>query len=1819
MSTLRILGMDGLNRKRRIRAGHRGVATKRIHELEGLLTGGDRPDPQRLAQLKLSLQEKHSALRQLDNEILELIEGEADITKDIDESDSFNQTIYEALVKIERHGEGPSIATPTSGMGIGTTRDPGMSRGSTGTRARLPKLSLRPFDGDLTKWMTFWDSYEAAIHKNTELTDIDKFTYLRSLVERSAKESISGLALTSANYNEAITILEKRFGNKQRIISRHMDVLLDVEGVTSQHNLTALRRLYDRVESHIRGLRALGVAPDSYGSLLLPVLVKKLPHELQLIVSRKVPDEHWNVDTFMKVLEEELKVRERATVVPKETPVKHRRDPPTSATLLTGGRNTCCYCQRGHASEACRTVAQIEARKQILKRTGRCFVCLQRGHVGRECASGSRCTKCEGRHHVSICYGTRQADNGPSDTPSQPHQAPSEQTHPQSTSQPKPETTPSLYTESNKTVLLQTARATVFNPGNPSLQRELRLILDSGSQRSYITDQAKETLSLRPSGKRTMSIMTFGSTQERPQVCDVVRVGIWAKEGPDPELSLLSVPLICEPLAGTPVRFCIEDYDHLWQLDLADRPQGTGVEPFGPDILIGSDHYWDLITGETVRGSRGGPVALHTRIGWVLSGPITSPNNFQTQNDTNLITHVLRVGTSNSNERLNEQLGAFWELESLGISESESSVYEQFEKEISFSGGRYEVSLPWKDPLSTLPDNYQLSSKRLQSLLRRLQQGPERLEDYNTIIQEQIESGIVEVVNNPEQVDGERVHYLPHHAVIRQDKETTKMRVVYDASARSDGPSLNDCLHVGPKFNQRILDILLRFRVHRYALIADIEKAFLMISVTEKDRDVLRFLWIKDVKKDPPELQVLRFTRVVFGVSSSPFLLNATIRHHLEGFQTSHPDLVHQLLQSIYVDDVVCGAGLQEAAYQLYVGAKGILREGGFNLRKFVTNSPDLQERINRSEESHTNPKDLGIGEETYAKATLGKSQRTLLGERKVLGVRWDVDSDQLVLNLEDIAIVSDHLEPTKRHIVSVVGRFYDPLGFVSPIVIRFKMLFKELCHSKLDWDQPITGELLVKWNSLIEDLRVSQPIRVYRCYLNGMGQPVKLFQLCGFCDASTGAYAAVVYLVLKTDTSCVTRFVCSKTRVSPMREQTIPRLELLSALLLARLIVSVTKSLESEIKLEMPVCYSDSKVALHWVYGLDKAWKPFVQNRVNEIRRLVPASQWKHCSGKSNPADIPSRGLTPSALAESTLWTNGPEWLVNAEDLEQEDQVLPMPEECISELKVKDREAVRGLLITEKFGVSQIMEIEKYSSLNHLLRVTGHVLRFIWKLRHPRQPEDPPSLMSQAEVLWIQEAQGSLAADKNFENWKKQLGLFLDSTGVWRCGGRLSNADLAYSVKHPVVLPRCHTFTVLVARQAHERVLHNGVKETLTEIRTRYWILKGRSFVRQLLHHCVLCRRFLALPYHAPPPPPLPPFRVKEEPPFSFTGVDYAGPLHVKMDPQTRGSGKVWICLYTCCVTRAVHLDVVTNLSAQAFIRCFKRFVARRGLPVKIISDNGKAFKAAAKIIQKILSHEDVAQHLSGLRIEWTFNIERAPWWGGVFERMIKSTKTCLRKTIGRAKLSHDELLTAVTEVEMIVNSRPISYVSPDDIEEPLTPSHLLMGRRVLSLPDNLYHNREEEYSPDTNPELLTKRMRHLNNILDRFWKRWRTEYLAELRESHRYVKKSRGTTQLSVGDIVVIHDDSKRRGFWNLGKVERTLPGRDGQVRGAVVRVYTGGKRSKLFQRPIQRLYPLEVNCHRESQSPRRDSSPTRSESRRPRRSAAFEARDRIVAQAL
>ena len=364
---------------------------------------------------------------------------------------------------------------------------------------------------------------------------------------------------------------------------------------------------------------------------------------------------------------------------------------------------------------------------------------------------------------------------------------------------------------------------------------------------------------------------------------------------------------------------------------------------------------------------------------------------------------------------------------------------------------------------------------------------------------------------------------------------------------------------------------------------------------------------------------------------------------------------------------------------------------------------------------------------------------------------------------------------------------------------------------------------------------------------------------------------------------------------------------------------------------------------------------------------------------------------------------------------------------------------------------------------------------------------------------------------------------------------------------------------------KCHSNTWHSGVEDTLSLLRRRFWVVRGRRIVSRILKACVTCKRHQSKALLPPASPALPPYRVSTDYCFRTCGVDFAGPLFVKPIYGTSlQMNKGYICLFTCAASRAVHLELTPCLESDAFIRALKRFVARRGNPVLLVNDNAQTF--TSKVVKAYLLK-------NGIKMECI--LAASPWWGGFYERLVRSIKLPLKKVVGKAKLTYEEMETMLIEVEGVVNSRPLTYLQDDNVSDPLTPSHLLSGRNLAAKPEDIL-------PVERNMEQLTKRMEYFKNTMEMYWNRFRHEYLSQLREHHMYASKRKTKCEnlLKVGDVVIIKEDNiVPRSSWRMGLVESLVAGKDGYVRGANLRsISKEGKTTKL-SRPLQKLVPLEV----------------------------------------
>ena len=412
---------------------------------------------------------------------------------------------------------------------------------------------------------------------------------------------------------------------------------------------------------------------------------------------------------------------------------------------------------------------------------------------------------------------------------------------------------------------------------------------------------------------------------------------------------------------------------------------------------------------------------------------------------------------------------------------------------------------------------------------------------------------------------------------------------------------------------------------------------------------MLRFLWLKDPLAEKPEINEYRFNRLVFGLRPSPSILGETIAHHLNLYKQSEPEMYELLRKSLYVDDLLTGEENDENGFVVYQKSKKIMASGGFNLRKWNSNSQTLLKSIETCESlqeqrgsvDHATAED----DESYAKSSItpGNSETKNDTVVKVLGMNWDTVEDNFFFNFTDLCDYGMSLLATKRSVLKLSAMVFDPMGFLTPCTVEMKILFQELCLDKIDWDSNLPKHLLGTWNSLLNELKCLNNVKIPRCYFRS--RPVQ-FELHGFSDASNRAYAGVVYIrSLYEDGGVDVRLVTSKTRVAPLKRQTIPCLELLGALILARLINSLDLT-EGNVK---TIYWTDLTTALCWIRN-EKPWKQYVQHRVDEIRRLTSKNDLRHCPGKQNPADLPSRGTSAKDLTNNAIWWNGPEFLYQPE-----------------------------------------------------------------------------------------------------------------------------------------------------------------------------------------------------------------------------------------------------------------------------------------------------------------------------------------------------------------------------------------------------------------------------------------------------------------------------------------------------------------------------------------------------------------------------------------
>ena len=1657
------------------------------------------------------------------------------------------------------------------------------------TQSRLPVPVPKVFSGNPIEFVAFRGSFKTLI-EDKGISAKEKIYYLQQYVAGEAKDAIEGCfyGTTENDYARAWQTLESRYGHQFKIQEAFRERLEGwprvgpKDGVALQKYADFLKCCLDAMP-HVKGLSILNDWKENQK------LVGKLPDWGVMRWSRKVSDalddtgEYPTFNEFVTFVEKEAKIvchpvmslaavrgsesshdvkvskEKRQIVKGKGTAFSTRANEDcqrnakakvqgvhreasvvdTSALNRFGTRNIkadehnmCPFCSGDHYLSSCLEFSKrnISERNAFVQSQKRCFGCLRVGHISRRCNVRHICKKCKGRHPTVLHDSEKEK---------KPEKDSVEQDETQ-------RSVVSLSTERGNSGTTTVVPVWLSSSSNPHVEKLVYALLDTQSDSTFVDDRVCEELSVPTEPvKLKLTTMLGKDVNIACKRVKGLRVrGYTSAQYIDlpPTYTQESIPLDREHISTCETA---REWSHL----AAIAPEMPLLMDCEVGLLIGYNCSTALAPRQVITGDIGQPYAIRTDLGWSVVGApddrldVTGFCHRVSVREVPVITpcDVLKVLESD-----------FKDLKHSDVSVSQSDI--QF-LQILEGGvrqnvkGHIEMPLPFK-VRPKLPNNRKLAERRLHHLKGRLDKDPQYKEHYTQFMQDMIKDGDAEPVSEVIQPGG--VCYIPHHGVYHP-KKPGKLRVVFDCSAKFQGTSLNDHLLTGPDLTNSLLGVLCRFRRHPVAIMCDVEKMFHRFHVHPDDRDYLRFLWWEggDTSKDP---QDYRMNVHLFGATSSPGCANFGLKYLSKAHESEYPLAAPFLCQEFYVDDGVTSVENVEVAIQLVTESRELCAKGKLRLHKFISNNQSVVDSIPAKERA------VGLQE-----VDLGG--RGLPAER-ALGVRWCIGSDAFTFQVQ----VKEQPE-TRRGILSVVSSIYDPLGFLAPFVLLGKIILQEMCRRGISWDDPLPGELKPRWQKWKADICNLTSVKIPRTYKPADFSAVNRVELHHFSDASTDGYGVCSYIrfVGKNDVHCT--LVMAKSRVSPTKVVTVPRLELTAAVIAVK--VSCKLRDELQMKIDNEYFWCDSQVVLAYINSDARRFHVFVANRVQFIREHTEVKQWQYVSTKDNPADYASRGLTATELSTSS-WLRGPDFLW------QSDLVISTPDK--PSLILGDPEVKIHAMVTESSVSNDMLcRLCRFSSWSLLVRVVARIRRLacgtitnqpltvheidqagkvvIGLVQHDAFSHDIQTLVKQSNV----------SAGSKLRNFNPFI-----CDGLIRVGGRLKNSTLTFDLKYPILLPKRSHITRLIIAHCHSEIHHQGRGQTLNAVRNKgYWIIGGSRVVAELIHGCVQCRK-LRRPAEEQMMADLPEDRVEAAPPFTYVGMDCFGPFLTR---RGRSETKRYGLLLTCLCSRAVHIEMLDDMSTDALINGLRCFIAVRGAVRHIRCDQGSNFIGAENELKAAmveLQSDKIASYLLDHQCDFIFNAPSSSHVGGVWERQIRTIKNVLKSTLALCpgRLDDSSLRTLFYEAMAIVNSRPLTLVSNDPAEEPLTPNHLITMKSATLLPPPGHFVKEDMYSQ--------KRWRRVQYLTEQFWSRWRKEFVLSLNQRQKWSTPRRN---VRIGDVVLLIDSDTPRMQWPRGIVVDTKTSGDGLVRRVKVRVGTSrlDKRGRLetaisvLERPVQKVVVL------------------------------------------
>ncbi|XP_047985751.1 uncharacterized protein LOC125225979 [Leguminivora glycinivorella] len=1420
----------------------------------------------------------------------------------------------------------------------------------------------------------------------------------------------------------------------------------------------------------------------------------------------------------------------------------------------TSRSTTCLFCGGGHLTPDCRKLAaqSVGARWEWAKLNRICYRCIDAKHMKTQCkAKACGVAGCPHVHHRLLHADspqevredtamvlTQEIRSVPTSSAVTSSAEPADTTEPRAADD---ENDARVYVSSTPdySVLLKVLPVTVSGPKGTA---HIFAFLDDGSTLSMIDQDVADEIGAvgqdEPLCIRGIQRLKLSS------VTQTVKAKVSpARGGLTYDISLKTVDGLGIRSQSLNKKRLLE-YEHL--ADLGDECYtGMGV----PQMLIGGDFSHLINPTEVRQGGEDEPCAVKTSLGWVFFGrmPRYVPNNEQV---------VMHCHSDDSD--LVEQVKKHWAVEALGITAKDNirpddqRAIDTFERTVKKVGQRYEVGQLWAADDIKLPPSFNMAKARLRNLEARMSRDPDFANEYQAQIHKLLEKGYAERIMEPPQSD--RMWFLPHFSVYNLNKG--KYRAVFDCAAKSQGCALNDFILAGPDLLQSLLGILLRFREWEFAVTADIQEMFLQIQLRREDRHSQLFIWRGSRRDVTP--WTYQLNRVCFGNISSPFLAHSVRNRNATDNKDRYPDAVYDIHNNHYMDDYVASYETERELISTATQVRLAHAEASFRLRSYASNSELLMRNID-PEERATGPSHLGEKQQT------------------VLGMTWDPETDTLGYNTKMLRVPDDvkryERSPTKRELLSAVMSVYDPLGLIAQYMISAKIIFQRVWTKGTDWDERLPAEEAEDFFRWLRALSDVSALRIPRRYATPTGAVRRELHI--FSDASTEAYSAAAYWRVSNDEEeTQVSLAIAKSRDCPLKVMTVPRLELTAAVVGVRLAETILR--EQRYPVTKVTYWTDSMVVLGWVRDDARNYRPYVSHRLAEIAEKTDRDAWRYVPTAQNPADRATRCQPAQSVRIEDEWYEGPRFLYGPETSwpsHPSNRTDDLPER-----KARPSTATSLAIISAKPDPSSVLpDVRRFSSYDRLLNATANVLLFIEKMRTKNKAlQLQVRHLRKAEHMWLQYSQRrsfpeelrALSQNRLIDRKSRLYDLApeLGDDGVLRMKTRLGSAPVLYTALQPIILDGREPFTRLLILRAHRRSAHIHNEAVINELRQEYWILHLRPTVKSVARNCALCTLRRATP-RAQPLGDLPPERLQAyQRPFTHTAQDYMGPMFVTIG---RRREKRWVCLYTCLVTRAIHLESVHSLSTDSALLSLRRFAARRGWPRTMYSDNATCFRAAATELREAYRQwlPVLQTYATQNRMEWKFIPPGNPSAGGAWERMIRTVKIAMSYTFNERAPKPEVFETLLAEIENIVNRRPLTHVNVDpDSEESLTPAHFLLLHNANLPMIGVYDENEK------------KQWKMAQALADHFWRRWTKEYfplLAPRKSSHD------GGRQLQPGDVVIVAEPNGPRSVWPRGVVETTYPGPDGRVRSADIRTRHG-----TLRRPSCRLAVIASQpMHQES----------------------------------